>query len=78
MKLKITFKDPDGVYDSVHDAVEEEVNKIADLDEDEKESLVEARSEKVKQLLKKWITHEEYVTIEFDTDEGTAIVLKEK
>lgn len=74
MKVEITFKDPDVVYEAVRDAVTREVNAIESLDEDEKEDLIETRVEKVNDKLDKWIKYGEYVTIEFDTDADTATV----
>lgn len=74
MKLTVTFKDPDVVYEAIRDAVKEEVDALESLDEDEKEALVETRSEKVSDILDNWITYGEYVTIEFDTVAKTAMV----
>ena len=77
MKIRVTVKDPDGFYDCVKDAVKEEVDKIDGLDDDEKEGLVESRLEDAWDTLEKWVTYKEYVTIEFDTEAGTARVLEE-
>ena len=77
MKIRVTLKDPDGFYDCVKDAVKEEVDKIEGLDDDEKEELVESRLEDTWDELEKWVSYKEYVTIEFDTKEGTARVLEE-
>lgn len=75
MKIKVTLKDPDGVYESIRDAVRESLaNK--DLDDDEIDLLIENRVEKVNDILKKWIEYGEYITIEFDTEEETAIVVE--
>jgi len=75
MKFKINLKDPDGVSDSVMDAVVESVAAM-DLPDDERESLEEARAEKVNEALREWFEHGEYVTIEVDTDAMTATVCK--
>ena len=74
MKFTISFKDPDVVHDAVREAVEREVNAIESLDADEKEDLIETRSEKINDKLDKWIKYGEYVSIEFDTEAGTATV----
>jgi len=76
MKISITLKDPDGVSNSVYEAVRAEVNKLG-LDEDETEALFEIRLEKVEKQLEKWIYCDEYVTLNFDLDLGTAEVKTE-
>lgn len=76
MKLKITLKDPDGVYESIQQAAQ---SNIPDgLDEKESESLVESRHENISEQCKPWIEYGEYVTIEIDTEAGTAVVCKVK
>lgn len=74
MKLKITLKDPDGVYESIKDAAQSSIPE--GLDESESESLVESRHEKISEECKPWIKYGEYVTIEIDTEAGTAAVCK--
>jgi hypothetical protein len=58
MKFKITFKDPDGVWDSLQDA------KL-DLNDLPPE---------VQSVFDKFIDCSEYVTVEFDTETKTARV----
>ncbi len=74
MKLRVTFKDPDGPADCIDEAIREEVGKLK-LDGDEEEAVFEVRREKLKKKLAKWLPYMEYVTIEFDTDAGTATVV---
>jgi len=78
MKFSVTFKDPDVVHDAIRDAVKEEVAALDGLDEFERKNLVETRVEKVSDILDKWITYGEYVTIEFDTDAKIATVVLAK
>lgn len=73
MKIKITMKDPDGVFDSVKEAVQREVEKLQ-LPEDEAESLIELRTEKTNKLLRKWFESGEYLTVEVDTEAETCTV----
>lgn len=75
MKFVVRLKDPDGFSDSVRIAVDSDVAKVAGLDPDEKESVFELRQEKVWDDLAKFVTYQEYITIEFDTDAGTATVV---
>lgn len=78
MIVQVQFKDPDGVYDSIKEAVEASLQKIEALDDDEREQLTETRTEKLKDILEKWITYGEYLTVEFDTDAMTAKVVEAK
>ena len=77
MKLRITFKDPDGVANAIKKAVTESVSSLSD-DPDEQEAVSEIRTEKLQTSLEKWLSWNEYVTIEFDTDTGTAVVCETK
>lgn len=74
MKIKVTMKDPDSMHDAVQDAVEKEVKEIG-LTEDETESLIEIRTEKIRDKMYKWFEYGEYLSVEFDTDSMTATVL---
>lgn len=76
MKLKITFKDPDGVSESIREAVENQVQDIADISEEERESVSEKRQESTHEALEQWIDSREYITVEFDTIARTATVIK--
>jgi len=71
MKIQITMKDPDGVYDAIMEA---SCRGLEDFDEDQKDRVVELRQEKIGEQLKNWIRFGELVTIEFDLDAGTARV----
>ena len=73
MKVKITFKDPDGVYECVRAAV---IESLPDgLSDDEQEGVLESRTEATFEKMKKWLRFKEYVTVEFDTYSCTATVL---
>ena len=75
MKIRVTMKDPDSVYDCVHDAAKAEVAALG-LSADEVETVTDARAEKARAALKTWVEYSEYVTVEFDTDAMTATVVK--
>lgn len=70
MKIKITFKDPDGVSDAISDSLPPRQRK---------DDCVwwEARDEVVEDL-SRWIRGSERITIEFDTEAGTATVMENK
>lgn len=76
MKFKITFKDPDGVLNSISEAVDKSLDEMVGVTEDEKEALRDIRCDVLREHLKKWIQYDEYVTIEFDTEAKTAIVIQ--
>lgn len=78
MKIRVTLKDPDGFSNCVDEAVKESLDELEGLDEDEKEQLLEHRLEKTWDQLEKFVDCQEYVTIVFDTEAGTATVEKRK
>lgn len=73
MKVKLFLKDPDGVHESVKDAVQETLPD--GLSEGEEEELIEIRMRETHEKLKTWVEWKEYVTVEIDTDTGHAKVL---
>lgn len=75
MKFRVTLKDPDGFSEGVDDALDGSI-RLTGLDEDEQEALKQHREEKLWAVLNGWVDCREYVTLEFDTDAGTAIVVK--
>jgi hypothetical protein len=75
MKIKITVKDPDGVYESINEAVKKSVASIEGLEDFEREEMEESRTESVGEKLSKWIEYGEYITVEFDTETGEATVI---
>lgn len=76
MKFQIQFKDPDGVFEGVQHAANTHVRGISGLDADEREVLSETHREKLDKAIEKWVDFGEYITIEFDTEAGTATVVK--
>jgi CRISPR/Cas system-associated protein Csm6 len=74
MKVVVSLKDPDGFADSVNETVKREVSKLG-LDHDEAAAVEEKRLDKAWKALGKFVQYGEYVTIEFDTDAGTATVV---
>lgn len=73
MKIKLTFKDPDGVYESLRAAVEETIPD--GLTDEEQDELIDRRMEDAHDKMRKWIKYQEYVTVEIDSDAGTAVVV---
>lgn len=76
MKFKLTLKDPDGVGDSLDDAVERSLRDVkGQLVPQELEALKEKRRETFRQAMRPFVEFSEYVTIEIDTNEMTARVV---
>lgn len=64
-KIRITFKTPDAVSTALSE-------EFGDLEEENEKAYQEAE-----EALGKFVKYGELVTIEFDTDEGTAEVLEQ-
>lgn len=69
MKLRLTFKTPD-VLDQLRDEVE--------IDYNDSETTHELHLGEIEEKLATWVEYSEYVRIEFDLDNMTATVLKNK
>ena len=76
MKFKITLKDPDGVGNSIQEAIKNDLPN--DLDENEFEELTESRKNLVEEAASKWIKYGEYITVEIDTAANTCVVVPVK
>lgn len=68
MKFRITFKDPDGVYEDLR-------GKVNLLKAEQKYFDTEAAMEDLVESISPWVEFQEYITIEFDTEEKTAKVI---
>jgi hypothetical protein len=75
MKFTVTFKDPDGPYDSIEEAARESLAAVDGLSEEERDELIETRAKGLREQTRKWFKYGEYVNIEIDTEAGTATVL---
>lgn len=76
MKFTITMKDPDGVYESIQDAIAE--IHIDGVDEDEMDAVRERRGEKIHRICERWFEYGEYLRVEVDTDAQTCTVIPVK
>ena len=75
MKIQVTLKDPDTMHDAVDDAVNE-LERPDAISPAEWVGVCEDRAEKAKAAItKRWMRYGEYLTVEFDLDDGTATVL---
>lgn len=71
MKIRITFKDPDAVYEAVEEAINR--SRPDGLSDDEWEDVKQIRREGLR--LSPFIEYEEYCTVEIDTEAKTAVVV---
>ncbi len=74
MKFTVTMKHPDALHDAIAQAVESKVALLG-LAKDEAVRVAELRAEKVRDVCGKWFHYGELVSIEIDTDAGTATVV---
>lgn len=74
MKFRVTLKDPDVLYDSIENAVEEELKEI-DYEITEKETLSDIRRQEIIVMTSAWFKYGEYTTIEIDTDDNSCRVV---
>lgn len=75
MKLVIEVKDPDGIHESVRQAVEDDLAKIEGLTDDERRSLMDDRVDRAFDSVSRWVKYQEYMQIEIDTEADTATVI---
>lgn len=78
MKFRVQFKDPDVVHDAAVEAAEAELEKMESLDQEEREQLLDSRAEKLTDFASTWVKYGEYITIEFDTEAKTAVVVPQQ
>lgn len=78
MKFKVTLKEPDSFHDAINFAVKKELESSFTGDAEEDFLLADEKREEVNTFLEKWVRYSEYITVEFDTETGTATVLETK
>jgi hypothetical protein len=74
MKIIVNIKDPDAFSEAIDETVLKSL-KDSGLDPDEKAAIRKIREEKASDFLCQWVDCGEYVTLEFDTETGTARIL---
>lgn len=74
MKFRVTFKDPDGVHDSITEVINDQL-KAMPQEHLEDGEIEQNLREKFEEDISKWVDYGEYITVEFDTDAGTATVV---
>ena len=76
MKFKVMMKDPDTLHDAIEEAVKAEVSAILGVDDEDRPAMEQRRREAVTRITSEWFKWGEYLTVEIDTDERTAVVLR--
>lgn len=74
MRFKVTMKDPDSLQDAIAEAVRAEVKAIPGLSTEEREAVEEKRKEEASKVVGRWFEYSEYLTVQIDTEAGTAVV----
>jgi hypothetical protein len=75
VKLRVTLKDSDVLYDEIQRAVALEVEALSDLGDEEKAALKESREGATRKLCSHWFEYSEYLTVEIDTTSRTCVVV---
>ena len=78
MKIQITFKDPDVVYDAFEEAKNKLVKQLMKelgISREAAEVEADARLKKLNALASKVFDYGEYVTVDLDDETGTASVV---
>ena len=74
MIFRVTMKDPDGVSDSIQDAIQDEVGH-GYRDAALQEALDDVARERINEAVSKWFDYSEYLTVEIDTEQNTCVVV---
>lgn len=79
MKFTVSMKDPDTLGDAIRDAVKDELEQNSSLEAEEREALVDMRTEKISEMCcRKWFEYGEYLAVEIDTEAETCVVQSRK
>lgn len=81
MKLRITFKDPDALYECIREQVvnalpEEKREEYDQMNAREQNAFIMNEVEEAQDAAREWFLYGEYVTLEIDTIERTCVVVK--
>ena len=76
MKFRVMLEEPDDDHDCIKDAALKSAQGMKGLSELEVEYLAEIREEEMREFVYQWLEFGHYVTIEFDTEAGSARLLK--
>jgi hypothetical protein len=69
------MKDPDGVYESIHEEAEAKIEELPKDFPISRSSVVEAEADSMLRFARQFLADGEYVCLEFDTEAGTCVVI---
>ena len=72
MKIRITFKDPDGIYEQISNY---SIERMGDVEESEEENIIDEDIKRIVKKLAPWIDNKDSITIEFDTEKHSAVII---
>lgn len=75
MKFRVHMKDPDTLHDAVKEAADASAAAVDGLGESERAYLAKSRADDALRVCRRWFEFGEYLTVEIDTDAGTAVVV---
>ena len=75
MKIRITAKGPDSIDDSVQRAIQESTQDLTGLSPEARDEVMDRRAEEIWDAVGRYVKHNEYITIEIDSESGLAIVV---
>jgi hypothetical protein len=80
MKIRVTLQDPDTLYDDVESAVRADIKaNTSGLSKKEQKAILDERCDEERSVIaERWMPYSEYLTVEFDTEAGTATVVPAK
>jgi hypothetical protein len=78
MKIRVTMKDPDTLFDAIDDVLIDQKKMYMDmgLSEEAAEAAAGVDSEKMTKFASKFFEYGEYLTVELDDEAGTITVLE--
>lgn len=77
MRFKVTMKSPDAVSEAVNDAVRDSITEAEHaLEPEDLRDLKNERREELHAACAPWFEYGEYLTVEIDTEAGTATVCR--
>lgn len=70
------MKDPNGPRYDIRQCAKESLEAMKGLSHTDREMLIEQRCDEFTDFANEWLIHGEYIMIEFDTEQGTARLMK--
>jgi hypothetical protein len=75
VKIRVTLKDPDGIYECITDALKAQMSRPAGCTIEEWDDIIDARR---REITDRWFKYGDYAEIEIDTDGNYARILSVK